>query len=142
MKQRTLFIIATVLATLFIFSNSLQSAELSSEASGVLVAAVSKVLSVFGYSPDADTVTYFVRKAAHLSEFTLHGLLLTGCFSMAFKRRIIYVLFFGLATGCIDEYLQLFSDGRASMVQDVFIDFAGTILGLWFFGITRKFRGK
>ena len=115
-KQRILFTIATILMTLFIFYNSMQSAELSSEASGILVGFVSKLLSLFGWRPDLDTITYLVRKAAHFSEFALHGLFLSGCFSMTFRRRIIYVLFFGLLTACIDEYIQLFSSGRCGIV--------------------------
>ena len=30
----------------------------------------------------------------------------------------------------VDEYIQLFSAGRAGMVQDVFVDFSGTVLGV------------
>ena len=142
MKRQVPFIIATVLATLFIFTNSLQNAEISGQSSGVLVNIISDFLNFIGLSADTDSITYFVRKAAHIMEYALQGLLLAGCFSMTFKRRIIYVLFFGLLTACVDEYLQLFALGRASMIQDVFIDFVGTIIGTFIFGITCRSKAK
>lgn len=142
MKKRLPFIVATVLATLFIFNNSLQTAEVSSSGSGVIVKFLENIFSWFKIYIDADTITLFVRKSAHIAEFTLQSILLANCFEMQYKRRVIYILFFGLLTACTDEYIQLFSSGRASMVGDIFIDFLGTVIGTLIAGISYKFRRK
>ena len=141
-KRRLPFIIATILATLFIFNNSLQSAAVSSESSGRLVAILQSILSWLGVAHSYDSMVVFVRKTAHVAEFTLHGILLANCFEMQYKRRVIYILFFGLLTACTDEYIQLYSLGRAGLVPDIFIDFVGTIIGMLIAGISYKFKRK
>lgn len=135
MNRKVIFRILTVLATAFIFSNSLKTAELSAQSSGNLVKIFEWFLGLFSYHPDVDTLQNIVRKSAHFLEFSLQGFLLCGSFSGKLKEKAIYVLFFGLMTACIDEYLQLFFEGRGSQIQDVFIDFAGALWGLVFFGI-------
>ncbi len=142
MKRRIPFIIATIITTFFIFNNSLQSAEVSAESSGRLVNILADILGLVKVYPKRELLVLFVRKTAHIAEFTLHGILLANCFEMQYKRRIIYILFFGLLTACIDEYIQLFSFGRAGMVQDIFVDFAGTVIGTAIAGISYKFRRK
>ena len=141
-RRRLPFIVATALATLFIFSNSLQSAEVSSGESGVIVDAIARILWGIGIDVQRDSLITFVRKSAHIAEFTLHGILLANCFEMQYKKRIIYILFFGLLTACVDEYIQLFSPGRAGMVQDVFIDFIGTVIGMLVVGASYRLRRK
>ena len=142
MKKRLPFIIATALMTFFIFRNSMQTAEVSLESSGVIVNFLNSILRIFDLRVNEAMLVHFVRKTAHIAEFTLHGILLAYCFDMQYKRRVIYILFFGLLTACVDEYLQLFSIGRASMVGDIFIDFIGTIIGTLIAGISYKFRRK
>lgn len=142
MKKQRLFLIAAILSTLFIFGNSMMSAEYSNIGSGVIVDAVENTSKALGTSVRHAKTVVFVRKSAHVLEFALQGFLLAGCFSGKFRKRIIYVLFFGLMTACVDEYIQLFSNGRSSMVQDVFIDFAGTVLGIFVFWLFCEFLGK
>ncbi len=142
MKRRLPFIVATVLATLFIFNNSLQTAEVSSAGSNIIVDFLQNILSWFKIYVNADALVVFVRKSAHIAEFTLQAILIANCFEMQYKRRVIYILFFGLLTACADEYIQLFASGRASMVQDIFIDFMGTVIGVLIAGVSYKFRRK
>ncbi len=142
MKKRLPFIVAAVIATLFIFNNSLQSAAVSTESSGRIVAFVSYILGFFGVAPDRAWLVGFVRKSAHIAEFTLQAILLASCFEMQYKRRIIYIFFLGLLTACVDEYIQIFSPGRAGMVADIFVDFAGTALGAAIAGISYRLRRK
>ncbi|MBE7015385.1 MAG: VanZ family protein [Ruminococcaceae bacterium] len=134
MNKKVVFRILTVLATAFIFSNSLKTAESSAQSSGNLVKIFDWFLGLFAYHPDINTLQNIVRKTAHFLEFSLQGFLLCGSFSGKFKEKTVYVLFFGLLTACVDEYLQLFFEGRGSQIQDVFIDFAGTAWGLVFCG--------
>ena len=130
MKKRLYFRIFTILITVFIFSNSLRPAAVSSEDSGTIVEFLNWFFGLFGRTVDYDVLQNIVRKTAHFAEYALQGMLLVGCFSGELKERIIYVMFFGLFTACTDEFLQLFAEGRAGQIQDVFIDFAGNLAGL------------
>lgn len=127
--KRIFFIIAAIIATVFIFSNSAKDAHSSSEQSGVIVDVVMQIIESIGFTPPQDYVVHAVRKCAHIVEFCLQGFLLAGCFFGTLKKRLLPVLALGLATACVDECLQLFFAGRAGMIQDVFIDFTGTFLG-------------
>lgn len=142
MNRKVIFRVLAILATAFIFSNSLKTAELSAQSSGRLVRIFEWFFGLFSYHPDVDTLQNIVRKTAHFLEFSLQGFLVCGSFSVRFRERAVHVLFFGLMTACVDEYLQLFFEGRGSQIQDVFIDFAGTLWGLVFFGITDYIRRK
>ena len=86
MKRRIPFIVATVLATLFIFNNSLQTAEVSSLGSGRIVAFIISILSWFKVHVDANMLVVIVRKSAHVAEFTLQSILLANCFEMPYKK--------------------------------------------------------
>lgn len=71
---------------------------------------------------------HYIRKLAHFCEFALLGLLLCRSFSAFGVKNFAatgYILFLGLLTAVIDEYIQSFSPGRGSMVKDVLLDFAG-----------------
>lgn len=125
-KKSVIFLILGILSTVFIFSNSCTTAEISSEQSGRIVNLLSRIMDC-----DTDILTVIVRKLAHMFEFFLQSLavcLFIGSLGK-FPKYVIYTLFTGLLTACTDEFLQLFFDGRGSMVSDVFIDFSGTIIG-------------
>lgn len=142
MKRKTLFRILAVMTTALIFSNSLKTAEVSSQTSGGIVDVILRILSWFDYYADPESMQNIVRKTAHFLEFSLQGFLLSGCFSRSFRKKSVYVLFLGLLTACTDEYLQLFFEGRGSQIQDVFLDFFGTAWGLVFSGIVDFIRRK
>lgn len=132
MKRRLAFIIAAVAVTLFIFSNSLESAAVSSEKSGFFSDILMWILGAFEYGAEEEAIVRIVRKSAHIIEFAVQGVCVAGCFLREYMKRLPYVLVLGGITACVDEFLQLFSDGRAAMITDVFIDLSGTVLG--FFG--------
>lgn len=142
MKKRLPFIISSIIVTIFIFNNSLQSAEASLEDSGFLTALLAKIFEALNIFAEDGTIIFIVRKAAHIFEFALQASLISFCFCGKYKKRIIYILFLGLLTACTDEYLQLYSPGRAGMVSDIFMDFAGTVLGMLFSGLIYKIRRK
>ena len=133
MKKQRLYIIATVFVTLFIFGNSMLSAELSTILSDFVVNLLRGGAGADSGNTDISQLVVIVRKTAHILEFALQGFLLAGCFSKPFKKRTVYTLFFGLITACTDEFIQLFSEGRAAMIQDVGFDFSGTVIGLLIF---------
>ena len=97
--------------------------------------AVEKVLDPKDKIP-TKTFNYVVRKAAHITEYTLLGLALGGQVWYVGKLNdkhkrwyIIATLFTGLAIASIDEIIQSFT-GRTNSVSDVLIDFTGVIIGM------------
>lgn len=125
MKKNYIYLILAILATVFIFSNSMQTAEESSEVSGGLLLVISRIIARFNF-----TISHhFLRKAAHFTEFFMQGVFLTLFFKntrLRLQGGAVYAAFLGLFTACCDEFIQLFFDGRGSQVSDVFIDFSGT----------------
>lgn len=141
MKKKLHFIIAAILVTIFIFSNSLQDAASSTQQSDVFVDAVVSTIQTADISADRSDVEYLVRKFAHFLEFAVQGLFITLCFDVPFKKRLYRVLLAGFLTGCTDEFIQLFSNGRAAMLQDIFIDTTGCLAGflaIWFIYAKRR----
>ena len=142
-KKSVIFLILSVLSTAFIFSNSCRTAEVSSEQSGIIVDIVSQIINC-----DTGILTTVIRKLTHMFEFFLQAVAVCLFIDSLGKlpEYIVYALFTGLLTACTDEFLQLFFDGRGSMVSDVFIDFSGTITGviLYFIinSIIKKLRTK
>ena len=124
--------------TVFIFWNSARPAVESAQSSGRIVAFVTKMFSYIGVYINYDTMQKIVRKTAHIAEFVTQAVLIACSFSCKYRKRIVYILFFGLLTACTDEYIQLFSSGRAGLIGDVFIDFSGTLLGTAVCGIFRS----
>ena len=146
MRKNTFWRITTtvgiVLWTLFIWFQSLQSAEDSSADSGRIVR---WVMALLGWDTQPEWLTYAVRKAAHLAEFGVLGLLWGGG-GGAYARRTLWL--WGLPTAVVDECLQFFAPGRAPMVLDVCIDTAGYLCGVavvWVVGrwfVKRKERNE
>ncbi len=144
MKKRALliiFLVASILWALFIFSNSLQTGESSGEMSGSVTEAINKLLGAI--SPSLEVTHRFVRKAAHFCEFgvlsTLVSFTLYFFFAKSDKRELWCLLAIpisALVAAC-DETIQLFVDGRGGSAVDVLIDTSGACTAaLIFLGIT------
>lgn len=132
MKKRYVWIFLSVLFTMLIFARSMKNAADSSAESSIFVNIYLYIYNLlFSKTPENPVGT--VRKLAHVAEFAIQGVLLCGVFS-TFKHKIMgnifSIMFLGLLTACVDEFLQLFSDGRAGLVTDIFIDFGGTLIGI------------
>ncbi|MBO5938244.1 MAG: VanZ family protein [Clostridia bacterium] len=140
---RVLFpLLLTLLWLGFIFGNSLKDAAASSEQSGKVHEIVNEVASSVGVDEPISEQT--VRNMAHFTEFAILGALLcldvwTLGISPLFAKRRFDVLWLLAALpvcfllACTDEYLQTFSDGRASDFSDVLTDTAGASLGIALF---------
>lgn len=89
----------------------------------------------------AGFLEFFVRKGAHLFVFFVLGFFIFGVWRMYLKKTIFaflgallcVVLFAG-----IDEFHQLFTDGRTAMVEDVLIDTFGGLLGILCFLLVKR----
>lgn len=87
-------------------------------------------LTLLAFLPEGELGVYLVRKAAHFSEFALLGLLMGQMALLTKGRTSPAILGLGLFCGCVDETIQYFVPGRASMLLDVWLDTAGFAAGL------------
>lgn len=126
---RILWVTVLVLWCAYIFSNSLTTAERSSEKSQSVLETVEQIIKQ--YDEDAELSHHFVRKAAHFIEFFVLGTLLSlfpSVWSLSGKGYPLYTSFVGLVIALTDETLQLFVKGRESSVADVWLDFSAVIV--------------
>ena len=147
-SKRFTVIIFTLTALMICFAwvHSLFPANLSSQESEGVFKFVNQIFAFFG-AGEALTQK-LIRKLAHFSEFTAIGFLLTSCgycFDRLRPHRFaVPVLFSGLLAAVIDETIQLFIEGRAGLISDVWIDFGGVVTGfllaLAFYAVYRKIK--
>ena len=74
-----------------------------------------------------------MRKIAHFTEYFIFGILLLTTLRLyvdKIREKIFNILFIGLAVPVIDEFIQLFVDGRGGEIRDVIIDFSGVLTGM------------
>ena len=131
---RVIFTFALIGCIVFIFSNSLQIADVSEGASGRVLGILQGILRHLGLPGAADRLTmHIVRKLAHFCEYTLEGFLLMLCMRVYSRhplRHITVPMLGGVLTALTDETIQLFSEGRSSQVTDVWLDSAGVLAGI------------
>ena len=131
---RVLFTAALIGCIWFIFSNSLQIAEVSEGSSGRVLGLMQGILRRLVLPGAADRLTmHIVRKLAHFSEYMLEGFLLMLClrvYTRHFFKHVSWPILGGLLTALTDETIQLFVPGRSGQVTDVWIDFSGVLTGL------------
>jgi len=141
-RSRSAMVLCIVFAAMsllwlcFIFSNSLKSADVSSQDSGRLLLFMQKIFPSMS--------DHVLRKLAHFAEFAVLGVLaaLTAAFWLKLQRlrssdnapvklfpAVLILAAFGVLCPVIDELLQLFSPGRSTEFLDMLIDFGGFALG-------------
>ena len=121
---RVIFTFALISCIVFIFSNSLQIADVSEGASGRVLGILQGILRHLGLP---------VRKLAHFCEYLLEGFLLMLClrvYTRHFFKHVSWPMLGGLLTALTDETIQLFVPGRSGQVTDIWIDFSGVMTGL------------
>lgn len=131
-RRKIIFFTLSFLVTIFIFENSLEVASASDKKSMFFV---EFLINNFSFIFKNEVITNsIIRKVAHFLEFFMQGCFLSAAiFSFNYHKNAIYTLFLGLLTACIDEFIQLFVEGRAGLVSDIFIDFSGTVLSVIIF---------
>jgi VanZ family protein len=136
---RVITTLACALMLLFIFSNSLQTAEASSKQSLAMVDTIQDVASVIApQSPIAtatgaefDFLHACIRNIAHFLEYALLGSCAFGLF-LSYSRGKRYAFFpvaFACLTAVFDEFTQTLSDGRAAEWTDFLVDSVGVLAG-------------
>lgn len=134
-KAAKVFCVGLVLLTVaFIFYNSAQPVESSTEASENVAEQIVSVLpSVQSATQTPRGMRAFVqqvRKAAHAVEFFALGMELSVLFYLLHKKLRVQTLWntisTALAIAVADESIQILS-GRGPRVQDVLLDFCGAL---------------
>lgn len=127
------FVLLSILAVCFIFSNSLEPREVSNDRSNGIVDEIKPIIDPQDTIPRG-TFNHYVRKTAHFLEFAALGFCLMGLSdAIGRKRRIPRVpaaLLAALLVASTDETLQFFAAGRGPGVKDVLIDCSGAACGL------------
>ena len=131
---RVLFTFALIACIVFIFSNSMQIADVSSVASGRALTLMRKVFTRLGMPGIASRLTdHIVRKLAHFCEYMLEGFLLMLCMRVYTRQYVWHIsvpMLGGVLTAMADETIQIYSPGRSSQVTDVWLDSAGVLAGI------------
>lgn len=136
---RYFFWLLSVAIMVLIFSFSAQNATVSSSTSSGLI---EKLLSIF-YKDFKDiseaeklliieSLQHFVRKIAHFVIYAALGASLF-CAVYTYNIKVVSKFFISLPISLIyaisDEIHQMYIPGRAGMIEDVILDFFGSIFG-------------
>ena len=133
---RALLTAVTAAYLCWIFSNSVKTAPESSAASEKVLAVVQSLADKVLGEGKLNVSMYFIRKAAHFSEFALFAFLsFFTLYSYVFKKphaaavSMASAAALALICGGADEIIQIFSEGRGPAAFDVMIDFSGGVAG-------------
>lgn len=130
-KKQWIWTLLMVLYVGFIFNNSITPAIESSKQSGRVLGMVLATFRLLGL--DSAMVTeHIIRKMAHFTEYFLMGVLLWNClrsYMLTGKLWLVLQLWLITVIPLTDETIQLFSEGRAGMISDVWLDVSGAALG-------------
>ena len=141
MKRRLLGILAAVpvlLIACMIFWFSSETAEQSRKVSGSLTRQILRiVISDYDELPEEEQTAlvqklhFWIRKAAHLTEYLLFGVSAAGCFIIwKVKFPFLTAQICGSLYAVTDEVHQLFVDSRSGELRDFLIDSFGVLLGV------------
>ena len=135
--KRTLKVLLLLLWMSLIFYFSAQPAAESTETSGLMAMFLYWLYRLFGLHGISETVfleTYMhlVRKAAHLIEFMVLGILVfMNCHEFMKKELLFRSLLFSCIYAVSDELHQLFVLNRSCQITDMLIDCLGACLGVF-----------
>lgn len=144
MKKRDIWHIVLILYIVFIFSNSLTPADISSENSGFALQLAHRIFNMVGIQALWLT-DHVVRKCAHFAEYALMGILLLQSMRCMPRARGVggrLHLAAGFFVPFMDETLQLFTEGRSGQISDVWLDMSGALCGTMLCMLVIKLRTK
>lgn len=141
MKKKIIYGLLVIIWMAIIFSFSSQTAVDSTD---LTVGLLDRVLS-FLHLEDLESLINMlftpVRKMAHYIIYLILGLLILNFikeFDLSLKEMIIASLLICIMYAVSDEIHQIYVDGRAGRVIDVFIDTLGSITGIYGYYFFRK----
>ena len=143
MNFRTIFrIITLILLTLTLISIFNFSNQDGQASSGVSRKVAKKIIDIYPYTKNlneenknqiAEKIQPIIRKGAHLSIYTLVGILIMSFIStykIKLKYQFLISILVGLVYASSDEIHQSFIPGRNASIIDVGIDTSGVLLGI------------
>ncbi len=146
MKNRNyIFLALAIIWMVVIFLHSAKVADDSAAESGGLILFVGEhFVPGFNDLTEADRLLFVekwdhpVRKAAHMTEYAILAMLLTGTFygvkfTKLSENKRAFLAAWGLSTvyAMTDEFHQTFVAGRSGEVKDVCFDSAGALIGIF-----------
>lgn len=90
-------------------------------------------------------LNFIVRKNAHAFEYLILSILVSGVLFLHNRKgkdACVYIMFICLLCAVVDEFSQMFSISRTSSVEDVLIDFTGSLIGIVFFYVVYYYRNS
>ena len=147
---KKLGIVLCILAMGFIFYNSSRSGSLSNLRSYGIVQSLRDVKydvegktnssklkqGALPLSSRDEKINLVIRKNAHAFEYCLLAVIVSNLLfivGLKGKNALTTIMFICLLFAVGDEFHQLFVPGRTSLVSDVLIDFAGSLVGIGLF---------
>ena len=150
MKKIILFILVIMwMGIIFCFS-SFSKEESLGQSNGLIYNTICKIVELFDKNMTvakrdniAKTLSYPVRKLAHITEFLILCILVLAyinCFNIDLKSKLILTFIICFVYACSDEIHQIFSNRGASFI-DVIIDSIGVtiyLIGYYIFNKKRR----
>ena len=135
MKIKPKKLIPVLAVMLLIFIHSAMPADLSGAESGWIVQFAAGILKKLGLpSPDADQLTFVIRKCAHFTEYLILGItvkrLMDDLKTCSVQMRLAAAWVISVLYAATDEIHQHFVPGRSCELRDVCIDAAGAACGI------------
>lgn len=89
-------------------------------------------------------LNYIIRKIAHFSEYFILYIIVVRVIGIYknYRQAIKYSILCIFAYACLDEFHQLFINGRSSSFSDVLIDILGGLLALFVYLLYKKNKIK
>lgn len=131
-RSRRRWTLAFVAWLALCWGHSLMSGDISSFESSRFVFLVRPFFELIGITSE-QTMTFFVRKGAHFTEYAILAVLLRGLahawLGKGWRAWAVTLLGVILIPIC-DEFIQTFVPGRSGQFRDVLIDISGGLTGL------------
>ncbi len=128
---------------IFIFIMSNTPGDLSTEQSNVVVRLIGK-MGVDISGEFKNTISFCVRKAAHISEYIILFILVYRVIVIYIKKEKarLYALIIIFLYASSDEFHQYFVPGREAAFRDVLIDTSGGLIAMLFTLVVDKVKKK
>nr|WP_301281678.1 VanZ family protein [Clostridium sp. MSJ-8] len=128
---------------IFIFIMSNTPGDLSTEQSNVVVRLIGK-MGVDISGEFKNTISFCVRKAAHISEYIILFILVYRVIVLYIKKEKarLYALIIIFLYASSDEFHQYFVPGREAAFRDVLIDTSGGLIAMLFTLVVDKVKKK
>ena len=131
--MKYVFLVLSILTTVFVFSNSLRNREQSANQSDKITNGIVDIVEEVTDKPqNHNRWSYYVRKLAHFGEYAVLGTLWLLCLYSFFRKKVYSFLAFAICAliGIIDEIIQLFVPGRVGSISDVLLDSSGALFAI------------